>query len=261
MTMADPDYHYHGLLANTWDVWRDNTANWDDRFFYLDIVRQYGQPVLDIGCGTGRLILDYLAEGIDIDGLDNSPEMLAICRAKATKLGLSPTLYQQQMETVELPRTYRTILAPSSALQLVTELEAAKNTLHRFFSYLDSGGALVGSFSFEWREGEPLDTGWQLTFEKPRPEDGAIIRSRRREWHEPEHQLWHAEQRFEVELNGKIIETEEQRRSPEGRWYSQAQAQQLFRDAGFTNIQVFHEFTHEPALESDNLFCVLGVRP
>ena len=259
--MTNPDYDYYGLLANTWDVWRDNTANWDDRFFFLDIIRQYGQPVLDIGCGTGRLLLDYLAEGIDIDGLDNSPEMLAICQAKAKKMGLSPTLYQQRMETVDLPRTYRTILAPSSALQLVTDIERAKNTLGRFFSYLQSGGVLVGSFSFEWREGDPLDTGWELIFEKPRPEDGAIVRSWGREWHEPANQLWHTERRFEVELNGKIIQSEHQHRSPEGHWYSQAQALQLFRDSGFTHIQLFHEFTHEPALENDKLFCVLGVKP
>jgi ubiquinone/menaquinone biosynthesis C-methylase UbiE len=258
--MTNSDYDYHGLLANTWDVWRDNTANWDDRFFYLDIIRQYGQPVLDVGCGTGRLLLDYLGEGIDIDGLDNSPEMLAICQAKANKMGLSPTLLLQSMETVELPRTYRTILAPSSALQLITDVKTIKNTLSRFFSYLQSGGAVVGSFSFGWQQGEPLDTGWELLFEKLRPEDGAIVRAWVREWHEPEHQLWHTERRFEVELNGKIIQTEHQRRSPEGRWYSQAQARQLFHDSGFTNIQVFHEFTHKHALENDKLFCVLGVR-
>lgn len=34
-------------------------------------------------CGTGRLLLDYLAQGIDIDGVDNSPEMLALCRPDA----------------------------------------------------------------------------------------------------------------------------------------------------------------------------------
>lgn len=259
--MTDPDYDYYGLLANTWDVWRDDTANWDDRFFFLDIVRKYGQPTLDVGCGTGRIILDYLAEGIDIDGLDNSPEMLAICQAKAKKMGLSPTLYQQRMEVLDLPRTYRTILAPSSALQLMPDLEMAQNTLRRFFLYLQPSGAFVTSFAFEWREGDPLDTGWELIFDKPRPEDGAIVRSWRREWREPAHQLWHTEQRFEVELNGKIIQTDYQRRSPEGRWYTQAQAIQLFRDAGFTDIQLFHEFTHEPALENDKLFCVLGVRP
>jgi ubiquinone/menaquinone biosynthesis C-methylase UbiE len=259
--MTNPGYDYYGLLADTWDVWRDDTASWEDRFFFLDIVRQYGQPVLDVGCGTGRIILDYLSEGIDIDGVDNSPEMLAICQTKAKKMGLAPTLYQQQMETLDLPRTYRTILVPSSTFQLVTDLEMARSTLRRFFSHLQRGGAFVTQFANDWREGEPLDTGWVLIFDKPRPEDGTIVRSWSREWCVPEHQLWHAEQRFEVELNSKIIQTDHQRRSPEGRWYTQAQAIQLFRDAGFTDIQIFHEYTHEPALEPDRLFCAVGIKP
>lgn len=259
--MTNPNYDYYGLHASTWDVWRDNTAKWDDRFFYLDIVHQYGQPVLDIGCGTGRIILDYLAEEIDIDGLDNSPEMLAICKDKAKKMGLSPTLYQQRMEALDIPRTYRTILAPSSTLQLLTDLDMARSTIRRIYSHLQPGGAFVASFSFEWHEGDPLDTGWELLFEKPRPEDGAIVRSWIREWQEPEKQLWHTEQRFEVELDGKIIQSDNQRRSPEGRWYTQAQVIQLYRQAGFSNIQKFHEFTHEPVHENDQLFCALGVKP
>ena len=108
--MATSDYDYFGLLASTWDVWRDNTTGWSDRNLFLDIVRQYGQPVLDIGCGTGRIILDFLALGIEIEGVDNSPEMLAVCRDNAQKLRLLPTLHQQRMETLDLPRKYRTIL-------------------------------------------------------------------------------------------------------------------------------------------------------
>src|SRR6266550_247114 len=49
------------------------------------IVTEFGQPVLDVGCGTGRILLDFLVQRIDIDGVDNSPEMLAVCREKANK--------------------------------------------------------------------------------------------------------------------------------------------------------------------------------
>src|ERR1044071_4039457 len=239
--MNTPAYDYNGLLANTWDVWRDNTAGWSDRNLFRDMVRQFGQPVLDIGCGTGRILLDFLAEGIDVDGVDTSPEMLAICREKAQAAGRSPTLFQQRMEAMDLPRKYRTILAPSSALQLVTDPDAARETLRRFFGHLESGGAFITPFAFAWHQGEPLDTGWELLFEKPRPTDGALVRSWTREWREPARQWWHTEQRFEVVLSGKVIETEFQRRSPEGRWYSQSEARQLFRDAGFTNIQCLHD--------------------
>jgi hypothetical protein len=73
--------------------------------------------------------------------------------------------------------------------------------------------------------------------------------------------VWHAEQRFEVELAGEVITQEFHKMTPEGRYYTQAQAIALYQDAGFTNVQVFHEFTHEPALPDDRVFCVLGVKP
>lgn len=257
-----PDYDYYGLLASTWDIWRDDTANWSDRFFYLDIIGQYGEPVLDIGCGTGRLLLDYFAEGIDVDGVDSSAEMLDICRAKAKRQGLrSPALYQQQVEHLNLPRSYRTILGASSVLQLITEPAAAARALRRILSHLEPGGAFVTSFAFEWRPGDPLDTGWELLFEKPRPADGATVRAWTREWREPADQEWHTEQRFEVEIDGTVIQTEHHRRSPEGRWYTQAQASELFGAAGCAGIRLFQGFTHEPAREQDRLYCVLGERP
>src|SRR5437763_16114963 len=108
--MVTDDYEYRGYIAQAWDLLRGDTSDWDDRPFYRDIIRASGQPALDIGCGTGRLLLDYLADGIDIDGVDVSPEMLAICREKAQKRGLHPTLFHQSMEALAVPRRYRTII-------------------------------------------------------------------------------------------------------------------------------------------------------
>ncbi|MGC8799894.1 MAG: class I SAM-dependent methyltransferase [Chloroflexus sp.] len=88
--MKLPEYEYKGLMAEAWDVLRGDTSNWADRHFYLEIIQKYGQPVLDVGCGTGRLLLDYAQQGVDIDGVDNSPEMLAICKCKADELSLKP---------------------------------------------------------------------------------------------------------------------------------------------------------------------------
>src|SRR5438876_481981 len=75
-------------------------------------VKASGEPVLDVGCGTGRLLLDFLAQGITIDGVDNSPEMLELCRHKAQRLGLRPALFQQPMQDLQLPHAYRTIIVP-----------------------------------------------------------------------------------------------------------------------------------------------------
>ena len=102
--MTQKDYEYRGLLASTWDLFLGHTSHWEDTLFFRELIGRHGQPVLEVGCGTGRLLLDYLANGIAIDGVDISPEMLAICRDKAQQRSLQPALFQQSMEWLDLPR-------------------------------------------------------------------------------------------------------------------------------------------------------------
>src|SRR4051794_32992248 len=85
---GNQDYEYTGLVAETWVLLRGDTSGWPDRAFFQAIIRESGEPALDVGCATGRLVLDYLAEGLDADGLDVSPEMLALCRRTAAAGGL-----------------------------------------------------------------------------------------------------------------------------------------------------------------------------
>jgi len=255
------DFEYRGLMAANWDLFRGDTSNWEDRFFFLDVVRKYGQPALDVGCGTGRLLLDFLSQGMDVDGVDISPEMLALCHHKAAKLGLKPNSSRQRMESLGLPRKYQTIIVPSSSFQLLTDPGLAAEAMGRFFAHLLPGGALAMPFMLIWKEGEPTQTHWEARGEEVRPEDGATVRRWSRASYGVEAQLEHTEDRYEVTLNGSVIAVEHHRRSPATRWYTQTQAVQLYHDAGFTNIQICKEFSFEPAVETDSLFSVLGTKP
>jgi ubiquinone/menaquinone biosynthesis C-methylase UbiE len=258
--MTPPGYDYYGLVAQTWDLWRDDTAGWPDRRLFRDLARQYGEPVLDVGCGTGRIVLDFSALGIDCDGLDNSPEMLNICKGKARVQGLAPNLYVGRMEELDLPRQYRTILVPSSTLQLVTDQSTAHESMRRLRAHLLMGGALVAPFSFMPGPETPAETDWALVFEKTRPEDGAMVRRWSRERFRADDQLWDSEDRFEVSLGGVIISREEYGRCPEGRWYTQDQAVNLFREAGFSDIDLLSGFTREPASPDDSTYTVVAVK-
>ena len=196
------DYEYRGLLAASWDLFRGDTSTWEDKFFYQDLIRQYGQPVLDVGCGTGRLLLDFLDQGIDIDGVDNSPEMLALCRQKAAGLGLEPTIYETWMETLDLPRRYRTIMVPSSSFQLVVEPPKAAMAMRRLYAHLEPGGALIMPFMVLRAPGTASETtDWRLTGEKERPEDGTLLKRWSRARYDVENQLEHTEDRYELSLN------------------------------------------------------------
>ncbi|HEY2660587.1 MAG TPA: class I SAM-dependent methyltransferase [Caulobacteraceae bacterium] len=265
--MSD-DYEYRGLVAQAWDLLRGDYADWPDRPFYRALIEQRPGPALDVGCGTGRLTLDYLAAGLDVDGVDNSPEMLAICRAKAAAAGVDVTgrLFAQEMDALALPRRYATIFVPSSSFQLLTDAAAAAGAMTRFHDQLAPGGLLVMSIMSKLWPGRrtPPQMQWSDWFkhgEQRRDEDGATIRRWMRTRYDHDQQLEHEENRYEVLRGDVVVETEFHGRSPCVRWYSQAQAMACYERAGFTGLKLTSGFSFEPASEADTTFCVIGVRP
>ena len=253
-----PSYEYYGMMAEFWDLFRGDTSTWEDRFFYLEVVKKYGSPVLDVGCGTGRILLDFMQQGIEIDGVDNSPDMLARLHQKAEKLNLHPTVYQQEMHELSLPRKYQTILVPSSSFQLLLDAALPAVAINRFYEHLLPGGVLVMPFMMLWKQGDPLES--EFTREATRPEDGATIRRWQYTRFDPDTDLEHTIDRYEIIRVDKVIASEEHKQSPATRSYTQEQAIALYQKAGLRDIQVFHEFTFEPVKPEDDTFCVLGIK-
>lgn len=257
--MTSPSYEYYGMMAEFWDLFRGDTSTWEDRFFYLDVVKKYGQPVLDVGCGTGRILLDFMQQGIDIDGIDNSPDMLARLHQKADLLKLHPVVYQQEMDKLDIPRKYQTILVPSSSFQLLLDPSLPPLVMQRFYEHLLPGGVVAMPFMTLWKENDPLES--EFTREVMRPDDGATIRRWQYSRFDPDTGLEHTIDRYEILRDGNLIASEEHHQSPATRSYTQQQAIDIYREAGFDHIQVFHEFTFEPATPKDTTFNVLGFKP
>jgi SAM-dependent methyltransferase len=244
-------------MAETWDLLRGDPSGRSDREFYLGMIARYGEPVLDAGCGTGRLLLDYLEEGIDIDGVDVSPEMLDLCRAKAKEKNLRPCLFEQALETLSLPSRYSTILAPSGVLQLITDQTAASQVMAHLYAHLVPGGALVAPLMTLWKAGMPLATEWENA--RIREEDGALLTRMGRVWYDGKSECEHTEDLYQVIIEGDVVAVEHHRRSPASRSYTQEQARTLFESAGFGDLCFFRGFTEKPATAEDMLFTVVGV--
>jgi 2-polyprenyl-3-methyl-5-hydroxy-6-metoxy-1,4-benzoquinol methylase len=84
--------------------------------FYVTLAREANGPVLDLACGTGRILPPCLQAGVDIEGLDLFEPMLQTLRTKAATLGLSPRLHQADMSNCSLSRRCRVIMSPSTSL-------------------------------------------------------------------------------------------------------------------------------------------------
>jgi hypothetical protein len=168
-------------------------------------------------------------------------------------------MYQQEMDRLDLPRKYQTILVPSSSFQLLLDEALPPVAIRRFYEHLLPGGVLAMPFMTLWKEGDPLES--EFTREVVRPEDGATIRRWSSVRFEPETDLEHTVDRYEIIRDGQVMASEEHRQSPATRSYTQEQAVKLYQEAGFTNIQVLREFTFEPASPEDMTFSVLGFKP
>lgn len=76
-------------------------ASAGDEAFYLGLARQTGGPVLELGCGSGRVLLPIAREGIACTGLDSSQTMLE--RFTARDLPPNLKLVHGRMQDFDLP--------------------------------------------------------------------------------------------------------------------------------------------------------------
>lgn len=250
------DIEYVGLMAEAWDVLRGDTSGWEDRSWFRDVIRRHGEPVLDVGCGTGRLLLDFLARGVDIDGVDNSPQMLDLLRQKAELSGLdvADRVHLGRMESLSTPRRYRTIMVPSSSFQLLLEPGQATEAMRRFFAHLQPGGVLAMPF---------------IVMDKPYEEhrtreatlrDGSLVRRTASATFDPATGLEATDDLYEVFRDGVIVRSERFERPRATRAYTRDQAASLYADAGFVDLAFAVDFTWEDR-EPESVFTIIGRRP
>jgi SAM-dependent methyltransferase len=118
-----------------------------DVAFYVDEAVRAGGPVLELGCGTGRVLLPTARAGATVVGLDGSREMLARCRAK---LDAEPgdvrarvTLHEGDATALDLSTTFALVTAPFRILQHLVTIEEQLGTLDAVARHLAPNGRLV----------------------------------------------------------------------------------------------------------------------
>ncbi|MFQ5499054.1 MAG: class I SAM-dependent methyltransferase [Candidatus Zixiibacteriota bacterium] len=118
-----------------------------DTGFYVECAKEFGEPVLELGCGTGRILLEIARAGIDITGLDLSEPMLKVCRKR---VGAEPadvqervTLLEACMTDFDLGRRFKLITVPFRAFQHLVTVDDQLNCLAAVRDHLDDDGRFV----------------------------------------------------------------------------------------------------------------------
>src|SRR5438105_7478916 len=138
--MTESETWHYGLVARWWAEF--NVAEPHELAYYREIIRRFGQPVLDLGCGTGRIMLPLLQEGFDVDGSDVSADMIAKARGLSASVGVAPRLTVQPMHELATDRSYRTVYI-CGAYGLGSTRDQDRETLRRVHHVLEPGGALL----------------------------------------------------------------------------------------------------------------------
>ncbi|MFZ4719303.1 MAG: class I SAM-dependent methyltransferase [Ilumatobacteraceae bacterium] len=143
--MTDPAAFYTGIVADIYGPLRGDGP--PDPAPYAAFVRRTGEPALELGCGDGDPLLDLRELGLDVEGLDSSPDMLDRCRARAADRGVDVVVYCQPMQSMRLPRRYRSVYLAGPTFNLLPDDDAAAAALARIAEHLaDEGTALVPLF-------------------------------------------------------------------------------------------------------------------
>jgi SAM-dependent methyltransferase len=118
-----------------------------DVAFWIDAAKDSGGPVLEIGCGTGRVLIPTARAGIDIIGLDQSPSMLKVCRERLgqenSEVQSRVQLVQGDMRRFELNRQFNLITLPFRPFQHLETVDEQIACLTCIGRHLADDGRLI----------------------------------------------------------------------------------------------------------------------
>lgn len=259
-----PQIWHYGLVAREWAEFA--TDGGKEAPYFQRMIESYGQPALDLGCGSGRLLIPLLRAGLDVDGCDYSADMLAQCAARAKAEGLPAQLFAQSMHELDLPRRYRTIFA-CGVIGLGGAQKLTLEAMRRGYDHLRPGGVFVFDYSPRWNDPpawlnrlpdsrHALPQEWPESGERHRLSDGSELEiTTRTVAMDPLEDVAIRQIRARLWLDGEMIR--EEIHTQQVGDYSKNELVLMLQKAGFNEIRVNGDYSDEPATaDHENLVFV-----
>jgi SAM-dependent methyltransferase len=243
LDMANP----YGRLCTEFYALDKPTAPPDAFDFYLAYAQRANGPILEPMCGTGRFLLPLLEQGFDVEGLDHSKDMLAVCRALAADRGLAPVLHQRGIDELPRERSFSLVFIPLGSFSLLTDRAVVQKSLRMIHDVLLPGG----TFAVEVERMQELPSTTSGTWggrwlERP---DGAKLVISWLSQYSAFEGISRSLHRYELIDRGALVSTEFE--DFELRVYEPAAFEALLAEAGFTDIARFKPYEPEPPDDSD----------
>jgi len=110
---------------------------------HVAFARRFGGPVLELACGSGRLLAPLAAAGFNVTGVDSSAAMLERARQRLAARGLQAQLVQQRIEALKLDAQYRTIIVGLDSFGLLVRRDDQLGTLRAARQHATHDGRLI----------------------------------------------------------------------------------------------------------------------
>lgn len=227
---------YHSLEAELHDAFWEAEDDGSEVRLMAAFLRRFPGPALEMGSGSGRLMFPLLELGFPMEGLELSPDMLALGQARAARMGLQPVVHAGDMSAWSDGRKFSSLLAPAFTLQLAPDPEP---TLRHWHGLLEIGGGLYLTVFMPYAEllGDLPENEWYEDHKVTLPDgrEGLL---------ETRHRLDHSRQTVEREhrytLSGIPPVTHESRQSI--RWIEHSQILEMLARCGFRIDRFFVDF-------------------
>ena len=134
----------YALLARYYDA--ENTGLVEDLAAYEALVERFGGPVLDVGCGTGRVTFHLARRGVCIVGIDSSAAMLGHARARLERqprLEGSVKLHHDDVRRLALNERFNLAIFTYNGFMHLTRRQDQVEALTRIRDHLTEQGAVV----------------------------------------------------------------------------------------------------------------------
>lgn len=241
-------YEREGLHVAVYDAMA-TVPGADDIGFFERLAADAGGPVLELGCGTGRVSIPLAEAGIDVVGLDRSPAMLAVAAAKRSRL---PSATRRRVRFVEgdmidfrLGRRFALVFAAFRVFMFLADVPAQRAALGAIRRHLRPGGRLAldvfdplldrlvpGSHPPEER-GEFVVEGRRIRVTVAERHTDPVAQRLRERW------------RFaEVDVDGRIVREEFEELTL--RWTYRHEMRHLLELGGFEPIAEYSDYAGSP---------------
>jgi SAM-dependent methyltransferase len=247
-------------MANAPDIYTLSAQHYDSAYaaadlvdapFYIDLAKQIGGPVLEIGCGTGRILLPIARAGIEIHGLDKSPAMLEVLKGKLAQevqhVRDNVTLHEGDMREARLDPKFALVTIPFRPLQHMHTLDDQAAALRTAAHHLRDDGRFA--FDVFYPNFHRLLAGiGDENFEMEWPVEGKpgqiIRRFYRKDAVDKIHQSFSGVFIFRTFEGDRVVH--EETAPLHMTWYFYPQLQALFRLAGLEVVEEYGSFSRAP---------------